>query len=56
MIESERNDPLLEELDKARRRIFQRCDHDPAKVLAYYMEYLKQYADRLISRRSRDKP
>jgi hypothetical protein len=43
-------DPLLEELDDARQRIFAKCDHDPAKVIAWYMEYQKQYADRLISR------
>jgi hypothetical protein len=46
----EKNDPLLEELDEARQRIFAKCDHDPAKVIAWYMEYQKQYADRLISR------
>ena len=43
-------DPLLEELDEARRRMFERCDRDPAKALAYYLEYQKQFADRLISR------
>lgn len=46
----EQNDPLLEELDEARQRIFAKCDHDPEKVIAWYMEYQKQYADRLISR------
>ncbi|WP_420126046.1 hypothetical protein [Longimicrobium sp.] len=50
MIVPENKDPLLEELDEARRRIFERCDRDPAKVLAYYLEYQKQFADRLISR------
>jgi hypothetical protein len=46
----EQNNPLLEELDEARQCIFAKCDHDPAKVIAWYMEYQKQYADRLISR------
>lgn len=50
MTASEKHDPLLEELDEARRRIFDRCDRDPDKVMAYYMELQKQYADRLISR------
>ena len=49
----ESKDPLLEELDEARRRMFERCDRDPAKVLAYYLEYQKQFADRLISRHER---
>lgn len=47
---SELNDPLLEELDEARRRIFAKCDHDPEKVYEYFMEYQKQFADRLIGR------
>jgi hypothetical protein len=47
---SELSDPLLEELDEARRRIFAKCDHDPEKVYEYFMEYQKQFADRLISR------
>jgi hypothetical protein len=53
MSTSENKDPLLEELDEARRRMFERCDRDPAKVLAYYLEYQKQFADRLISRHDR---
>lgn len=44
------HDSLLEELDEARRRIFERCDCDPEKVIAFYMELQKQHADRLISR------
>lgn len=47
---SELSDPLLEELDEARRRLFTKCDHDPEKVYEYFMEYQKQFADRLISR------
>jgi hypothetical protein len=47
---SENRDLLLEELDEARRRMFERCDRDPDRVLAYYLEYQKQFADRLISR------
>jgi hypothetical protein len=50
---SEVNDPLLEELDEARHRIFAKCDHDPEKVFDYFMEYQKQFADRLISRHHR---
>lgn len=49
-VSKESSDPLLEELAEARERIFARCDRDPAKVLEYYLEYQKQYADRLISR------
>jgi hypothetical protein len=52
-VSEESRDPLLEELEEARERMFVRCDRDPAKVLEYYLEYQKQYADRLISRHER---
>ena len=45
-------DALLEELDETRSRIFAKCDHDPARVLAWYLEEQKQHAGRLISRHS----
>jgi hypothetical protein len=41
-------DPLLDEIDGARRRILADCDNDPEKVLEFYMEYQKQFADRLV--------
>jgi hypothetical protein len=46
----ELNDPLLEELDAARRRLFAKCGNDPERVFEWFLEYQKQYADRLISR------
>lgn len=41
-------DPLLDEVDEARRRILADCGNDPEKVLEFYMEYQKQFADRLV--------
>jgi len=38
----------LEEIRETRHQISARFDHDPAKLVAYYMELQKQYADRLI--------
>jgi hypothetical protein len=46
----ELNDPLLEELDEARARLFAKCGNDPERVFAWFLEYQKQYSDRLISR------
>lgn len=43
-------DPLLDEVEAAQRRLETEYDHDPAKLLASYLEGQKQYADRLISR------
>jgi Mg/Co/Ni transporter MgtE len=41
-------DPLLDEVDEARRRILAECDNDPRKALESYLEYQKQFADRLV--------
>lgn len=41
-------DPLLDEIEKARRRILSECDNDPRKALESYLEYQKQFADRLV--------
>jgi hypothetical protein len=42
------NDPPLDEIREVRRRISARVGHDPAKLIAYYMELQEQYRDRLI--------
>jgi len=43
-----RNDPVIDEIRAVRHRISARFDHDPARLVAYYMELQKQYQDRLI--------
>ena len=42
------NDPVIDEIREVRHRISARFDHDPARLVAYYMELQKQYQDRLI--------
>ncbi len=42
------NDPVIDEIRKIRHRISARFDHDPAQLVAYYMERQKKYQDRLI--------
>jgi hypothetical protein len=42
------NDPVIDEVREVRHRISARFDHDPARLVAYYMEIQKQYQDRLI--------
>lgn len=49
MAESWPPDPLLDEVDEARLQILAEHDDDYRKVLEYYMEEQKHYADRLIS-------
>ncbi len=42
------SDPVIEEVREARHRISARFDHDPARLVAYYMELQQQYQDRLL--------
>ena len=42
------SDPVIDEVREVRRRISARFAHDPAQLVAYYMELQKQYQDRLI--------
>jgi hypothetical protein len=41
-------DPVIDEIREVRRRISERCNNDPAKLVAYYMKLQEQYRDRLI--------
>jgi hypothetical protein len=42
------SDPVIDEVREVRHRISARFDHDPSKLVTYYMELQKQYKDRLI--------
>ena len=42
------SDPVIDEIRRVRHRISARFDHDPARLVAYYMELQKQHQDRLI--------
>ncbi len=42
------DDPLLDEVDEARLRILAKHDNDYRKVWESYLEYQKQFADRLV--------
>ena len=43
------NDQPIDEIRELRRRISARFDHDPARLVAYYMKLQEQYRDRLIA-------
>ena len=42
------SDPPIDEIREIRHRISARFDHDPERLVAYYMELQKQHFDRLI--------
>lgn len=41
-------EPVIGEVREVRRRISERCDHDPKKLVAYYLEFQQQFRDRFI--------
>jgi hypothetical protein len=41
-------DPTLERIGEVRRIIYARCDNDPKKLVAYYMERQKQNHHRML--------
>lgn len=43
------SDPAIEEVRNARHRISERVDHDPARLVRYYMELQEKFRERLIS-------
>lgn len=44
----ERSDPVIDEVREVRRRISARFDHDPTRLIAFYMELQERHRDRLI--------
>lgn len=42
-------DPVIDEIREIRHRISAECDHDPAKLVAYFQKIQEQYSDRLIT-------
>jgi hypothetical protein len=42
------SDPVIDEIREVRHRISARFGHDPAQLVAFYVEMQKQYQDRLI--------
>jgi hypothetical protein len=49
-------DAVIAEIRAVRHRISERVDHDPARLIAYYMELQRQYQDRLIAPAATEPP
>lgn len=41
-------DPVIDEIREVRHRISERFNHDPEKLLEYYMGLQEDYKDRLL--------
>lgn len=42
------DDPTIARIREARRQISEQFDHDPDKLVAYYMELQKQHQSRIL--------
>jgi hypothetical protein len=42
-------DPVIDEIREVRHRISAQFDHDPKRLVAYYMELQEKYKERLLS-------
>lgn len=52
----ERPDPAIHEVREIRQRISAGFDHDPARLIAYYMELQERHRDRLLGRSTMTEP
>jgi hypothetical protein len=44
-----KDDPTITRIREARHRISQECEHDPQKIVEYYVELQKKYQERIIN-------
>jgi hypothetical protein len=49
-MQSNQNDPVIDEIRQVRHRISERCGHDPGRLVAYYMELQEQFRSRFIEK------
>ncbi len=47
-MDPEVSDPVIEEVREVRHRISARVGHDPTRLVAYYIEWQRQFQGRLI--------
>jgi hypothetical protein len=46
----EPSEPVIDEVREVRQRISARFNHDPARLVAYYIELQERHRDRLIDK------
>jgi hypothetical protein len=45
----DRSDPVIDEIREVRKRISAQVDHDPVRLVAYYMKLQERHRDRLVT-------
>ncbi len=48
------DDPVIDEIREIRHRISERCQHDPTKLVEYYLQMQEKYQDRLLREKKVD--
>ena len=46
-----KDDPTIQRIREARHSISEQFDHDPQKLVAYYIACQREHADRLLTKR-----
>ena len=44
----QQSDPVIDEIREVRHQISARVDHDPMRLVEYYMKFQERYRDRLV--------
>ena len=50
-----KDNPTISRIREARHRISEKCDHDPQKLVAYYIDLQKKHQNRLVNLTEIDK-
>jgi hypothetical protein len=43
-----KDDPTITRIREARHKISEECDHDPKKIVEYYVKLQRKYQDRIV--------
>ena len=52
----DQSDPVIDEIREVRHRISARLDHDPVRLVAYYMHLQERHRDRIVVTRKATDP
>jgi hypothetical protein len=50
------DDPAIERVREVRHRISQQCEHDPKKLVEYYLRLQERHRERLLKAAQAEKP
>ena len=51
-----KDDPTIDRIRRARHKISERCEHDPKRLVEYYMKLQQRHRERLLATQSEHAP